>query len=155
MAATLRADSPTHHAETALFDWLVQQCATPACPKVERRYVSDDVGYCLVATKQVAPAEVILSVPLTAAITSEGVDESRWSTHMAIELLERQSGSCQPWLHALPVHVDLPWLYWSDAELAELQEEDTIAEAGQLRAVFESACQVCMVPVCSRCDDNE
>ncbi|KAL4856151.1 Glutamate decarboxylase 1 [Chlorella vulgaris] len=141
MAATLRADSPTHHGETALFDWLVQQCATPACPKVERRYVSDDVGYCLVATKEVAPDEVILSVPLTAAITSEGVDESRWSTHMAIELLERQSGSCQPWLDALPVHVDLPWLYWSDAELAELQEEDTIAEAGQLRAVFESACQ--------------
>lgn len=32
--------------------------------------------------------------------------------------------------------------YWSDAELAELQDEDTIAEARQFQAVFEAACEV-------------
>jgi hypothetical protein len=53
-----------------------------------------------------------------------------------------QARSTQPWLEALPAHVDLPWLYWSDAELAELQEEDTIAEARQLATTFQSACQV-------------
>jgi len=48
----------------------------------------------------------------------------------------------QPWLGALPAHVDLPWLYWSDAELAELQDEDTLAEGRQFRAVYEAACEV-------------
>lgn len=121
---------------------------------------------------------MILSVPLTAAISSEGVDESWWSAAMALQLLDRQAEaaaaaaaaasqtaegadggstgsagssaalalalarSSQPWLDVLPPHVDLPWLYWSDAELAELQDEDTIAEAGQFREVFEAACEV-------------
>lgn len=107
-----------------------------------------------------ASLQVILSVPLTAAITSEGVDEGRWSTHMAAELLRRQAAaaaaaaggggsggaaaakSAAPWLAALPAYVDLPWLYWSDAELAELQDEDTLGEAQHLRSVFEAACEV-------------
>jgi hypothetical protein len=139
---------------TVLLDWLVERCgATPACPKVERRYVSDEVGWCLVATADIEPEEVILSVPLTAAITSEGVDESRWSTHMAAALLGREAAdtaagdaatgarSSRPWLAALPRHVDLCWLYWSDAELAQLQDEDTVAEAQQLRSMYEAACQ--------------
>lgn len=77
---------------------------------------------------------------------------------MAAELLHRQaaaaaaakargggaaaSSSAAPWLAALPAHVDLPWLYWSDAELAELQDEDTLAEAQHLRSVLEAACEV-------------
>lgn len=79
---------------------------------------------------------VILSVPLTAAITSEGADESRWSAAMAGQLLDKRAAAvaaaaagdaaaaarvASPWLAALPAHVDLPWLYWSQAELAELQ----------------------------------
>lgn len=35
-----------------------------------------------------------------------------------------------------------PPQYWSDAELAELQEEDTLAEARQFRAAYEAACEV-------------
>lgn len=76
---------------------------------------------------------------------------------MAAVLLERQAAaaaaaaagdaprlarSIQPWLDALPTSVDLPWLYWSDDELAELQDEDTIAEAQHLRGTFDAACQV-------------
>lgn len=184
-----------------MLDWLVRRHDTsPACLKVERRYVDEDVGYCLVATADIeseevcfsctatagsdqqlhlsclhgcthAPAcpsrvvshagvQVILSVPLTAGITSEGVDESKWSTHMALQLLRLQAQaadaaaagdaaalatSVQPWLDALPAHVDLPWLYWSEEEMAELQDEDTVAEAQQLRAVYEDACQVSVV----------
>lgn len=80
---------------------------------------------------------------------------------MAAELLRRQAAaaaaaagggggsggaaaakSSAPWLAALPAHVDLPWLYWSDAEMAELQDEDTLGEALHLRSVFEAACEV-------------
>ena len=58
--------------------------------------------------------------------------------------------SAAPWLDALPTHVDLPWLYWNDAELAELQDEDTVAEAQHLRSVFEAACEVGRGCGCSR-----
>ena len=77
---------------------------------------------------------------------------------MAADLLHRQAAaalvaggdgggvaaakSAAPWLDALPTHVDLPWLYWNDAELAELQDEDTVAEAQHLRSVFDAACEV-------------
>lgn len=72
---------------------------------------------------------------------------------MAEELLRRRAEaaaaaaatmakSSQAWLDALPEHVDLCWLYWTDAELAELQDEDTLAEARHLRAVYEAACEV-------------
>ncbi len=82
---------------------------------------------------------------------------------MAAELLRRQAAaaaaaaaeaggvaaamSAAPWLDALPAHVDLPWLYWSDAELAELQDEDTLAEAQHMRGVLETACEVGWVGV--------
>jgi hypothetical protein len=153
-----------------LLDWLVDRHgATPACLKVERRYAGEGLGYCLIATADIEPGETVLAVPLTIAISSEGVDESRWSTHMATELLQRQAAAAaasaaavaaggdgdaglaavvalsrtsQAWLNALPAHVDLPWLYWTEAELAELQDDDTLAEADHLRGIFEAACEV-------------
>ncbi|KAL4421162.1 hypothetical protein ABPG77_000797 [Micractinium sp. CCAP 211/92] len=156
-AAVLPQPDEDERQRVALLDWLVRsQGAEPSCLKVERRWRDEAFGWCLVATTDIEPEEVILSVPLTAAITSDDADESRWSAAMAGQLLQRQAAaeaavaagdaaaaerSGQPWLNALPDHVDLPWLYWSDAELAELQDEDTIAEARQFQAVFEAACE--------------
>ena len=125
-----------------------QRGATPSCPKLERRFVDDTAGCCLIATEDIEGEEVMLSVPLTAAITSEGADESRWSAHMAWQLLQQQAAGddgrgIAPWISVLPRYVDLPWLYWSEEELAELQDEDTLAEAAHLRSLYDAACQVC------------
>ena len=169
-AVAAAADQQPQQQRTPLLNWLVDRHgATPACLKVERRYAGEALGYCLIATADIEPGETLLAVPLTIAISSEGVDESRWSTHMAAELLERQAAAAaasaaaaaaggdgdagvaaavalsrtsQAWLDALPAHVDLPWLYWTEAELAELQDDDTLAEADHLRSIFEAACEV-------------
>lgn len=48
-----------HEDASALLDWLVRwQGATPACPKVERRYAGEGLGWCLVATVDIEPEEV-------------------------------------------------------------------------------------------------
>ena len=143
-----------------MLDWLVQQRgATPSSPKLERRFVDDAAGWCLVATEDIEGDEVVLSVPLTAAITSEGADESLWSAHMARQLLQQQQQAqvaddgefgIAPWLSVLPRHVDLPWLYWSAEQLEELQDEDTLADAAHLRSLYDAACQVCTVRVGGR-----
>lgn len=200
-AAAARAGGPAslpqaddgERQRTALLDWLVRSKeAEPSCLKVERRWRDEAYGYCLVASADIEPEEVIgaqadglsrvtregmdqparfpadyqrntspkgreprscccelhsaaplptsipppdltsfarmqviLSVPLTAAITSEGADESHWSAAMAGQLLQRRAAAQaaatagdaaaaqragQPWLDALPAHVDLPWL---------------------------------------------
>jgi hypothetical protein len=44
---------------TTLLDWLVQQHdAQPATLKVERQFISDAVGHCLIATEDIEPDEV-------------------------------------------------------------------------------------------------
>ena len=56
----------------AALDWLVRDCgASPSRLKVERRYMGPEAGWGLVAAADVEPEEVLLSVPLTAALTSE------------------------------------------------------------------------------------
>jgi len=44
-----------------------------------------------------------------------------------------------PWIDALPRHIPLPWVYWTQAEVAELQDIDTIEEAERLRDVLQRA----------------
>lgn len=47
-----------------LLDWLVRwQGATPASPKVERRFAGEGLGWCLVATADIEPEEVSKSSP--------------------------------------------------------------------------------------------
>jgi hypothetical protein len=60
------------HQPTSLLDWLVeQQGAEPRQLRVERAFFGDGRGWGLAATHDIAAEEVILSVPLPVAITSE------------------------------------------------------------------------------------
>lgn len=88
-----------------------------------------------------AAAEVILSLSVVTSGTCSPAVAAAAAAAAAGDA-PRLARSIQPWLDALPTSVDLPWLYWSDDELAELQDEDTIAEAQHLRGTFDAACQV-------------
>lgn len=171
--------NPSITQPTSLLQWLIaSQNASPPSLKVERTYQGPDRGWGLVATQDIPADGVILSVPLTAAITSQvaiktfitqftyvyaqsslksppsnssliffqGVSESEWSVHMVGILLdslqENQSSPIQPWIDALPTHVPLPWLYWSEDQILELQEPETVAEALHLRNVLTITAQV-------------
>lgn len=132
-------------AQNHVLDWLVEsQGASPSSLKVAR-VDAGQAGWGLVACQAIAPGETILSVPLPACITSDGVDEGSWSIHMAGrilgELLAGQASPCRPWLDVLPAHVPLPWLHWNDSQVAELQDADTIAEVENLRTVMQRACE--------------
>jgi hypothetical protein len=52
------------------------------------------------------------------------------------------SSPMQPWVDALPGTVPLPWLHWTAAELAELQDTGAVAEAQHLRGMFDDCCEV-------------
>jgi SET domain/Rubisco LSMT substrate-binding len=127
----------------SLLQWLVTtQGASPPDLKVERTFRGEDLGYGLIATQQINPDDTILSVPLSSAITSEGASEDEWSIHMAEKILHAiKHGENTPWLDALPKNINLPWLYWSPEEVAELQDSDTITEAYNLRTIFDTAVQ--------------
>ena len=60
--------------------------------------------------------------------------------HMAgpiLDALEQgQSSPILPWLDCLPEHVPLPWLYWTEEQIIELQEDETVTEAIRLREVL-------------------
>ena len=49
------------------------------------------------------------------------------------------------WIDALPTHVPLPWLYWDEASIMELQDADTIAEAHHLQTIFHHALQASLI----------
>jgi hypothetical protein len=53
-------------------DWLVSRCgAAPQHLKIDRIYLGEELGWGMVALEDVEPDEVLLSVPLPRAISSE------------------------------------------------------------------------------------
>lgn len=47
-----------------------------------------------------------------------------------------------PWIEALPKHVHLPFLYFSDADVAACQDADVIREAAAIRSNAEATFEV-------------
>ena len=47
-----------------------------------------------------------------------------------------------PWLAALPTHVDLPFLHWSDAEVAALADASAVQETRAMRQLFDDSFEV-------------
>jgi hypothetical protein len=127
----------------ALVPWLAaEHGALPARPRAERaRGGKPGAGWSLRATEAVAPGEVILSVPLDAAVSAaDAADGPAWSAEMAASFLLRADADLiAPWLAALPAHVPLPWLYWTAEELAELQDGATLREAALMRGALAAA----------------
>jgi hypothetical protein len=136
------ASSPTTQ-PLSLLQWLVTtQGASPPDLKVDRTFRGEELGYGLIATNDIPPETTILSVPLSSAITSEGASEAEWSIHMAEKILNAvKFGENTPWLDSLPKNINLPWLYWDPAEVAELHDVDTINEAYNLRRIYDTAVQ--------------
>lgn len=110
---------------------------------MERQYQGPERGWGLVATADIPPDDVILSVPLPAAITSAGALESEWSLSMAEPILQalqqRGKSNLEPWMAILPDHIPLPWLYWRDTEIEALQDPDTVNEAFLLQQTYSQA----------------
>lgn len=129
-------------------EWLVQYRGTlPECPKFVREYVGEESGgYGLIATEDIEPGETILSVPLDNAFTSENSgEESDWSIDMVEKFLVtigKNKEMFSPWISVLPEVVNLPWLYWKDEDIEELQDRDTISEIMHLKQIHKDCIQL-------------
>jgi hypothetical protein len=129
----------------SLLSWLAAEHNAVPIPSLERAFLGEDLGYGLISHTDVPPEAPLLTIPMHLAVTSEGADaaDTPWSVHMAHQLLAQldlgDTSLIVPWLEALPAHIPLPWLYWSEDEIEELQDEDTIREALRLRAMFSDA----------------
>ncbi|KAK9901334.1 hypothetical protein WJX75_007184 [Coccomyxa subellipsoidea] len=136
-----------------LLIWLVEE--RRALPGELKIGVNDlgGSGRGLVAQEDVAPGEILLSVPLDSVFSDLETDESShlsWSGRMALKLLEQRAqcdsgtadGSCLcPWIASLPQHVHLPFLYFSQEDLTACQDEGLIREAGAIRDSAEATFQ--------------
>ncbi|KAL6765411.1 hypothetical protein V8C86DRAFT_797283 [Haematococcus lacustris] len=100
----------------------------------------------LVATMDIAPHTIILSVPwdriFKSQVQPESVLQMHWSAEMAVRLLvERSAGPASawaPWLAALPAHVATP-LEWSAAEVAAVGDPGIQSEVLGMQACI-TAC---------------
>lgn len=131
----------SRESSSTLLEWLIQRHkASPSHLRVERALVGETSGFGLVATETMLPGETILSIPLQASIISAENEQALWSLSMMTDFLgalQDDSQAMQPWLSTLPKQVDLPWLHWSDEEVDELQDRDTIEEVEHLRSMSE------------------
>ena len=108
----------------------------------EIRRIDDEQGWGFVACCDIDEGQTLVSVPLSETIT--GIDDAGmpvpWSLQMAEQLLQRlYEGSAEPWMDALPVHVDLPFLYWDDDDIARLGDPCIIGEIVTLREFCKSS----------------
>ena len=109
---------------------------------LDLKLIDDDQGWGFVARADIEEGETLVSVPLSETII--GVDdpdmEVPWNVQMARQLLEKlYSGAAEAWMDALPVHVDIPFLYWSDDEVAQLADPGIIEDINTLREFCLSA----------------
>lgn len=143
LAATSQQNSSTNN---SLLPWLLSQPNISGLDTLQRSYLGPELGYGLIAEQDIQPGTPLISLDLNFAITSEGCkDQSKWSSEMARIILEEldegENSSKLPWLESLPDFVALPWLYWTEEQILELQDEDTIDEAFRLSAMFGEVCE--------------
>lgn len=130
---------PTAAAEASGED-LLQCMVPPGQPLKLARATLPGVGGALVAAQVLEPGELLLSVPEPLWLTARG---PHWAAEMAEQLLAlRDSGKAEHWIAALPQRAPpLPWLDdWTEEEVAELQDEDVMAEVQHMRRELEDAC---------------
>lgn len=98
-------------------------------PSCARAFISAQAGFGLMATTPLQPEHILLTIPMSKCISSS---KEEYSIYMVDEFLSNMHG-LRPWVSTLPSSVSLPWLYWTDEEIEELQDEDTIVEIYSLR----------------------
>jgi hypothetical protein len=108
---------------------------------IDIRRIDDEQGWGFVACCDIDEGQALVSVPLSQTIT--GLDDPGmalpWSLQMVEQLLVRKyEDSAEPWMDSLPVHVDLPFLYWHDDDIARLGDPAFIREIVSLRAFYRS-----------------
>eukprot|EP00667_Euglena_gracilis_P006316 EG_transcript_6372 len=135
---------------TAMLAWLVRDCqARPAEPPVAIAVDSTGVRG-LVATRDILPNELVLSVPLTLlterAVPATPAEEVAWAARMAVELLldirrhrEGAGAAWGPWFPLLPQSCPTPPLQFSAEELAACEDETTLREAAAIRQAAEES----------------
>ena len=109
---------------------------------IDIRRIDDEQGWGFVACCDIDEGQALVSVPLSQTIT--GLDDPGmalpWSLQMVEQLLVRKyEDSAEPWMDSLPVHVDLPFLYWHDDDIARLGDPAFIREIVSLRAFYRSS----------------
>lgn len=126
--------------------WL-KRCTKTDSLKIDRR-PRKGRGWGLVATQQLRPHEVLISLPwsylISAPAEADEIDASSSMMPIARELadmLSRFSGQPDPWIETLPASVPLPWLYWNDDDIAQLQDEVILQEIACMRQSLKQKCQ--------------
>lgn len=103
---------------------------------VDIQYQDDGQGWGLVVTEDVKEGCVLVDVPMEYTIQGCESDEEMvpWNVQMVSVLLEHAaSAGWEDWIGGMPVHVDLPWIYWEEEEIAALEDKDAIYEIHKLR----------------------
>ena len=104
-------------------------------------HIDEHQGYGFVASTYIDQDTTLVSVPLEKIVVGIDTDNANvpWNVQMAAQLLEMlYSGTAEAWMDALPGHVDLPFLYWSADEVAQLADENIIGEIEALAAFVRS-----------------
>jgi len=160
--ASISTFASTSTSAPALVDWLGATIGDASLPSkirvTDRGRAFGTRG--VEAVRDLAPGETLARVPFGLTVRGESDDDGddAWSSRMAMEILEElhalsssssssSSSSTSAydrsvWLSSLPRPApETPPLDFSDEELAMIEDEDVVAEARAVRAVYERACE--------------
>ncbi|DBA83723.1 TPA: hypothetical protein ACH3X1_006258 [Trebouxia sp. C0004] len=139
-------------AATDLLKWLADRRGAIRTA-VEVDESPSTAGRRLLASRNFAADEVLMSVPLTSVFVDIENDADTyipWSARMALRLLQHKSLCLRadpddslmcPWIAALPRQVILPHIHFSDAEVMALQDPETVKEVQAMRLSHEACFQ--------------
>ena len=124
----------------ALYSWMGKH-RMESQRVVDIRYQDDVQGWGLVAKEDISEGCLLVDVPMEYTIHSSERMENHvpWNVQMVSTLLENAtSDGWKDWVAAMPAHVDIPWIYWEEEEIAELQDGDVIREVHELCGFLKS-----------------
>lgn len=131
-----------------LIRWL-KQCTSVDGLKINR-LPRTGRGWGLVATHPLQPHELLLSMPWSCIVTAPEAPEELHPLSSMMPLAHVLAGKLShrlpmppqgewccsqdwPWIESLPSSVPLPWLYWNDEDILQLQDERILQEIASMR----------------------
>lgn len=133
-------------AEEKLLQWMEKECDLKPKPCGVRVREQGPRGRGLVANRNFAPGETLASMPVHVGIgtTMETNPGLPWTLELACQMLEERAAQRskawdrKSWWECLPKENANPVLFaFTEGEVMELQDEDTVQEAQSMREIFE------------------